>query len=69
MTLTRNQDKEFIVFCRSFPAVANPQLENDCRLENITAGHLYIDDRFWTMMSNSKDRDIAMASNYALYPT
>ncbi len=62
------KDKEFIVFVGPSGCGKSTTLRMIAGLENITAGHLYIDDVLVNDV-DSKDRDIAMVfQNYALYP-
>lgn len=62
------KDQEFIVFVGPSGCGKSTTLRMIAGLENITAGHLYIDNALVNDV-DSKDRDIAMVfQNYALYP-
>lgn len=62
------EDGEFIVFVGPSGCGKSTTLRMIAGLEDITAGVLYIGDRFVNDVE-PKDRDIAMVfQNYALYP-
>lgn len=62
------EDGEFIVFVGPSGCGKSTTLRMIAGLEDITAGDLYIGDRFVNDVE-PKDRDIAMVfQNYALYP-
>ena len=61
-------DKEFIVLVGPSGCGKSTTLRMVAGLEDITAGELYIDDKYMNNVA-PKDRDIAMVfQNYALYP-
>ncbi|MBO4872210.1 MAG: sn-glycerol-3-phosphate ABC transporter ATP-binding protein UgpC [Lachnospiraceae bacterium] len=61
-------DKEFIVLVGPSGCGKSTTLRMVAGLEDITAGELYIDDKYMNNIA-PKDRDIAMVfQNYALYP-